>query len=68
MVGQRQMGGRMVLKQLNVRLPEDELEHIRNKSKDARMTVNGYIRHVLREAEIEVKVRCRDLEEGASCL
>lgn len=57
-----------MLKQLNVRLPEDELEDIRLKSKDARMTVNGYIRHVLREAEIEIKVRCRNLEQSQSCI
>lgn len=50
-----------MMTQMNVRLSVDELNYVKQKAQEARMSVNNYVREILREAQIEIKVRSRNM-------
>ena len=50
-----------MMTQMNVRLSVDELNYVKQKAQEARMSVNNYVREILREAQIEIKVRSRNV-------
>lgn len=48
--------------QMSVRMTDEELNTVRERAKAIGMSLNSYAREVLKEAQIEIKVKQRTVE------